>query len=197
MATQGANSTIGLRDVCYAMLVSEEMGPEYGQVQQVAGAIDVVISSGSKISKQYADDGTYDSYATLGDMYMTLEMAALPAQVQQDWLGFEIDSNGAVIRNKDAQGDYFALGFRSMKSDGNFKYVWLYKCKATIPEQKAHTMNNGDPTWSTSKVTLEVSPRKSDGMWQVSADEGAEGVVSNIGGLFFQGVYEANRPTAD
>lgn len=190
MATGSANATIGLRDVCYAMLTDTNESHTYEAVKQVAGAIDATITPGNRMSKQYADDGVYDSYAALGEMYMTLEMAALPDAVQEDWLGFYRDDNGVLMKNKDAQGGHFALGFRSLKSDGTFKYVWVYKCKATIPEEKAHTLGSGEVTWSTRKVALEVSPRKSDGLWQAAVDEGADGVSPSVVGAFFNAVYE-------
>ena len=37
------------------------------------------------------------------------------------------DDNGVLVRTASDKPGYFAVGFKSEKADGNFRYVWLYK----------------------------------------------------------------------
>lgn len=191
MAKYYGRSTIGLRDVCYAVLTETETGHSYGEVIQVAGAIDATIAPNSEASRQYADDGDYENYVSLGDISLTLEMAGLPTQVQVDWFGYRVDANGALIRDRDAQGKDVALGFRSLNSDGvTFKYVWVYRAKASMPEEKAHTKEGNTITYTTQSVTLNASPRKDDGKWQVVLNELDSGTNAAALATFLDSVYE-------
>ncbi len=41
--------------------------------------------------------------------------------------GNQIDENGVLVRTAQDKPPYFAVGFKSEKSDRSFRYVWLYK----------------------------------------------------------------------
>ncbi len=189
-ATYAGKSTIGLRDVCYAMLTETADGFTYGDVKQVRGAIDVSISPNAEIVKQNADDGEYDSYAALGDIQISMELAAIPTEVQADWFGTTVDANGVMFKNKDSQGGYFALGFRALKSNSKFRNQWLYKVKAALPEEKAHTLEAGSVTFTTRPVTLTAAARAKDGEWEATLDEDDEGVNPSVVTTFLETVYE-------
>lgn len=55
------------------------------------------------------------------------KMADIPLAIQEQIFGNQIDDNGVLVRTASDKPGYFAVGFKSEKSDGAFRYVWLYK----------------------------------------------------------------------
>ena len=51
----------------------------------------------------------------------------VPLAIQEMIFGNQIDDNGVLVRTASDRPPYFAVGFKSEKSDGAFRYVWLYK----------------------------------------------------------------------
>lgn len=186
-----AKSTIGMRDLCYAMLTLDELGQSvvYGEIKKIPGTIEGSLTTNSETTPQYADDGTFDEYAALGDLTMALELTMLPKSAQQDWLGHTADANGVIIKHQDDQGDYFALGFRAMMSNKKFRYVWIYKGKASIPDEAYRTIEGSTITYQTRTVNINFSQRQSDGNWQAIADENESGINQSIIETWFASVY--------
>ena len=54
-------------------------------------------------------------------------MADIPLSIQEMVFGNQIDDNGVLVRTATDKPPYFALGFKSEKSDSTFRFVWLYK----------------------------------------------------------------------
>lgn len=184
--------SIGLRDICYAMITSDdESGTDYDtNVKGVAGAIDATITPNSESTMQYADDGVFASITSLGDVSIALELSSLPVEVQADWFGHTKNKDGVLIKNKDDAAKHFALGFRSLNHDNTFKYVWIYKALASLPENAHHTKEGSSVTMQTQKVTLTCSPRASDGQWMASVNSGEEGIDANVITEWFAKPYE-------
>jgi len=183
-------STVGLKNVCYAMLTETENGHEYGEVVQAAGAIDVTIAPSSENTSQYADDGTYESFTSLGDIEISMEMAGLAEQAQIDWSGHRLDANGVLVKNKDDQGHYFALGFEAKETTGKRRRMWVYKCKAALPEDAAHTTEGTSATFGTAKLKITAMALPDTGDWQTIVREDSVGVEKEIFDAFLDSVYE-------
>lgn len=137
--TQEIQSSIGLKDVVYAKLVSDDKtGVAYDQVKPAAPAISAAINRGGSASTTYADDRAIAVGTTPGVTTIELGVTHLPKEVQADWFGHEI-VNGVLVRRGTDKSPYIALGFRSETSDGSFKYVWLFKGKFTPPSMEHGT----------------------------------------------------------
>ena len=59
------------------------------------------------------------------------KLADLPLKIQEKVFGNKIDDNGVLIRSATDTPPYYAVGFMSEKSNHKFRYVWLYKVRAT------------------------------------------------------------------
>ncbi|WP_346026532.1 major tail protein [Beduinella massiliensis] len=189
--------SIGLRDVCYAMITKDdETGTVYETkestvaVKGVAGAIDATITPSSENTPLYADDGTFAEITSLGDVSIALELASLPDDVQVDWFGHQRDEDGVLVKGADDTARHFALGFKSQNHDKTFKYVWVYKALASLPENAHHTKEGSSVTMQTQKVTISCSPRLSDGKWMASVNSGAEGASADVISKWFEKPYE-------
>lgn len=182
-------STVGLKSVVYAILNSDtEAGTTYGEIKAFAGAIDINIApENADADVQYFDDAEGHALYPDPDVRMTMEMADVPLAVQQEILGDRIDDNGVLIRTAGTQRPYFALGFKSLKSDNTYRHVWLYKGRANPLTETYHTKEGTTITRQTGKLECAFIKRISDNHFQALADDGENGFKGDK--TFFETVY--------
>lgn len=162
-------ATIGLRDVHYAILQSDtSAGATYGTPERLVGAISANVNPNTSSATLFADDGPYDSASTLGEIELELNMADIPAAASNKLLGHTY-KNGVLIKKASDQPPYVAVGYRSLKSNGAYRYTWLLKGKFADGEQSNQT--KGDSIeYSTPTITGAFVKRDYDDAWQVEAD---------------------------
>jgi len=163
-------ATIGLRDVYYAKLLTDpvEGTPTYATPKHIAGAISANVNPNSSSATLFADDGPSDTAATLGEISLELNMKDLDLATQAELLGHTLD-NG-VLKKKGADvPPWVAVGFRTLKSNGSYRYYWLNKGKFATPEEDLQT--KGDSIeFQTPTITGSFVKRDSDDEWQRQAD---------------------------
>lgn len=163
-------ATIGLRDVYYAELKTDPVGgtATYDPPVRIVGAISANVNPNSSSASLFADDGPQDTAATLGEISLELNMSDLPLATQAELLGHTIE--GGVLKKKG--GDvppWVAIGFRTLKSNGSYRYYWLNKGKFATPEEDLKT--KGDSIeFQTPTITGSFVKRDSDDEWQRQAD---------------------------
>ncbi len=128
-ASPQVSSTVGLKNVVIAPLtVDTEETLTYGELQLLAGAIEASITpENADPDIQYADDIEFDVLYPDPELSFKTKMADIPLQIQEMIFGNQIDENGVLVRTAQDKPPYFAVGFKSEKSDKSFRYVWLYK----------------------------------------------------------------------
>ena len=196
MATPTASpqvaSTVGLKNVVIAPLTEDtDTSHTYGELQLVAGAIEATITpDNTDPDIQYADDIEFDVLYPDPELSFSTSMADVPLAIQEMIFGNQIDDNGVLVRTASDRPPYFAVGFKSEKSDGAFRYVWLYKVRAKpmtesykTKEGKTITRQNGSVEWTAIK-------RTHDGRYQAVADEGQNGFDASKAATFLETVYE-------
>ncbi len=196
MATPTASpqvaSTVGLKNVVIAPLTEDtDTSHTYGELQLVAGAIEATITpDNTDPDIQYADDIEFDVLYPDPELTFSTSMADVPLAIQEMIFGNQIDDNGVLVRTASDRLPYFAVGFKSEKSDGAFRYVWLYKVRAKpmtesykTKEGKTITRQNGSVEWTAIK-------RTHDGRYQAVADEGQNGFDASKAATFLETVYE-------
>ena len=108
--------------------------------------------------------------------------------------GSTIDTNGVVISASEDGGDPVAVGFRAKKSNGKYRYYWLYRVKFGIPATNLAT--KGDSiTFSTPTIEGTIMRRnKLDAFgkhpWKAEVTEGTEGVDQSVIDGWYDEVYE-------
>jgi hypothetical protein len=114
--------------------------------------------------------------------------------VAQDLTGCKIDSNNVVVSRSEDGGSPVAIGFRAKKSNGRYRYFWLYRVIFSIPATSLAT--KGDSiTFSSPTIEGTVFRRnKLDGEnkhpWKAEVTEGDDGVAASIITNWFTSVYE-------
>ena len=124
------------------------------------------------------------------ELTFTTKMADIPLAIQEQIFGNQIDDNGVLIRSSTDKPPYFAVGFKSEKSNHKFRYVWLYKVRAKPLTENYATKEGTTITRQTGDVEWTAIKRTSDGRYQAVADEDENGFTAAKGATFLQSVYE-------
>lgn len=187
-----AGVQVGLRDLYYAILTKDDStGVAYQTPVKIAGAINAKISPKVESETLYADDGPSETATSLGEIDVELETKDLPLSAQAALLGHTI-SNGVLIKDADDVAPYVAIGFRSKKSNGKYRYVWLFKGRFETPEQEYKTAED-KPSFQTPKIKGTFIKRDYDGFWQAIGDEDETGFTA--GNTWFNNVVNVSADT--
>jgi len=188
-------ATIGLDKLYYAKITEGENGDEtYATPTQLAKAISADLSVELAEATLYADDGAAEIVKEFKSGTLSLGVDDIGASVAADLTGSQIDSNGVVISTSEDGGTPVAIGFRAKKSNGKYKYFWLYRVKFGIPATALAT--KGDSiTFNTPTIEGTVLRRnKVDGKgnhpWKAEATEGDATVSTETITNWYEEVYE-------
>lgn len=146
---------IGCDNLVYAIQTKEETpgaAPVYDTPKSAPGVIHININPNGSLETLFADDGPMESAATLGKIEVEIEKNALTTENKADLLGHTIDAAGALVYGDSDVPPFVAIGFRTLKSNGKYRYVWLYKGKFVDPEDQNETKGDGI-TFQTDTIT--------------------------------------------
>ena len=157
-------ATIGLDRLYYAKITENDAGEEtYGTPSQLAKAISADLSVELAEATLYADDGASEIVKEFKSGTLSLGIDDIGSTAASDLTGATIDKNKVLISASEDGGAPVAVGFRAKKSNGKYKYYWLYRVKFGIPATNLAT--KGDSiTFSTPTIEgiLRIPlPRKS------------------------------------
>lgn len=170
-------------DMChYAILMEDpiEKGskPTYGVPRRVVGAITANINPNSSDETLFGDNGPMESASTLGKIELELGCADFPFEVQAELLGHEI-VGGMLIRKSNDTAPFVAVGGRSLKSNGKYRYFWLTKGKMSEPEQKKETKKD-KVEYQTPTMKGSFLKRDNDDVWIIEYDEDCVGFDQTV-----------------
>ena len=108
--------------------------------------------------------------------------------------GAKIDDNKVLISTSEDGGEPVAIGFRAKKSNGKYRYFWLYKVKFGIPATNLTTKGESIE-FSTPTIEGTVLRRnKLDGQgrhpWKAEVSEDSTGVSASVISSWYAEVYE-------
>ncbi len=194
-------ATIGLDKLFYAKITEDESGDEtYATPVQLAKAMNADLSVELAEATLYADDGAAEIVKEFKNGTLSLGVDDIGAAVASDLTGATIDANGVVVSASEDGGEPVAVGFRAKKSNGKYKYYWLYRVKFGIPATNLAT--KGDSiTFSTPTIEGTILRRnKVDGNgkhpWKAEVTEGDTAVTADIITNWYKQVYEPSYATA-
>ena len=191
-ASPQVSSTVGLKNVVIAPLTEDtEPSHTYGELQLMAGAIEASITpENADPDVQYADDIEFDTLYPDPELTFSTSMADIPLSIQEQIFGNQIDDNGVLVRTASDRPPYFAVGFKSEKSDGTYRFVWLYKVRAKPMTENYKTKEGQTITRQNGSVEWTAIKRTHDGRYQAVADEGENGFDETQSATFLDSVYE-------
>lgn len=188
-------ATIGLDKLYYAPITEDENGEEtYGTPVQLAKAISAELSVELAEATLYADDGASEVVKEFKSGTLSLGVDDIGPSVASDLSGVTIDKNNVIIASSEDVTAPVAIGFRAKKSNGKYKYFWLYRVKFGIPASSLAT--KGDSiTFSTPTIEGTIMRRnKPDGKnnhpWKAEVTESDTGVETSVITNWYSKVYE-------
>lgn len=186
-------ATVGLRDLHYAIITNDdETGTEYGEIKRIAGAITANLSTAYNTANLRADDGVVATAEAKGVTTVTLNAADLTKEVKADLLGQTINEDGVLIEGDHDTPPYVAIGWKSEKANGEFRFVWLYKGKFHLPEENYETKQE-TPAFQTPTLNGQFIARESDRERKAEVDSDDAGIDQSIIDNWFNEVYTASN----
>lgn len=188
-------ATIGLDKLYYAKITEDENGEEtYGAPTPLAKAMSADLSVELAEATLYADDGAAEVVKEFKNGTISLGVDDIGASVAADLTGVKLDSNHVIISSSEDGGSPVAIGFRAKKSNGKYRYFWLYKVKFGIPATNLAT--KGDSiTFSTPTIEGTVLRRNKvdangNHPWKAEVTEGDKDVAASVISNWYKTVYE-------
>jgi phi13 family phage major tail protein len=171
MSTRGIR--IGLRDVHYAILTTDdENGVAYAAPVKIAGAIQANINPNPLHEVLFADDGPMETSSTIGDIALELNMAEISAAVKAALLGHDF-SDGVLTKKSTDISTSVAIGFKALKSNGNYKFIWLLKGKFS-PSTDEYGTKKDTIEFQTPSLEGSFVRRDFDNAYEINGDEDDE-----------------------
>jgi phi13 family phage major tail protein len=152
-------SRIGL-DSLYVAEVTADSASAYtaGTPAYLAPAAEASQEPATNAATQYADDQPYDAMSFEGETAINLTVTGIPPQMFATLLGRVFDTvSGRVFDNPSATPPYFALSFRSLKSNGSYRYYQYLKGRFSAPTEETATKGDS-PDPKTTKLTYTAIP---------------------------------------
>ncbi len=189
-----AGTLIGLKELTYAKLKNDdETGVSYDAVKKIIGAINASIKPKSSSETLYADDGAADTVSALGETEVEFEVKDIPLAIQADLLGHTV-KNGVLIKNASDIAPYVAIGFKALKSNGKYRFMWLLKGRFELLEENYET--KGDKVnFQTPKIKGSFIKVDATGDWQYTGDEDETDFKPETGANWFKDVFNPNATT--
>lgn len=188
-------ATIGMDKLFYAKITEDEDGNEtYDTPKVLAKAMKADLSVELAEATLYADDAAAEVYKAFKSGTISLGVDDLVNGVAEDLTGAQVDDNGVLVSSVEDISTAVAIGFRAQKSNGKYRYFWLYRVVFSIPATSLQT--KGDSiTFSTPTIEGTVLRRnkvdaKGTHPWKAEVTEGNAGVAAATVTNWFNEVYE-------
>lgn len=180
--------TFGLEKVHIAFLDdTNPTQPAWEAPTPILGAVRWTPTPAGESSTFYADNTAY-FVATSNNGYTgELEVANIPDAVLAEMMGWEIDSNGAIIEVSDAIPKPFALLGQVLGDKRNRRFVY-YHCTAARPGKERQTKGE-NITPATDVLSITVSPIEINGRMIVKGDIELSDTNKDVFDSFFDSVY--------
>lgn len=134
----------GIEGLVYAK-VTEDTEKAYttGEVKPLAGVAELSRTTESSSEAHYYDNVPAVVVGSTGSDEVTISVSAIPMEVLAEITGQDYDeASGAYIEGERAT-EYFAIGYKTKKVNGDEVYVWRYKGTFAIPDSTHATENDG------------------------------------------------------
>lgn len=170
---------IGLRDIHIAILKTDDSkGATYDTPMKLERAISAKLSPKSNSDNIYSDDSVEDIITAFEGIDVEIEVNQLSIASRAKLQGSKV-IKGVLIENKDDMPPTIALGFKSKKNNGKYRYVWLLKGKFELATDEYDTEGE-KPKAQSAKLKGKFFSRDFDRNYRFIADEDEEGVDATI-----------------
>lgn len=178
---------IGLRDIHIALLTKDDgTGVTYAAPSKLERAISAKLTPKSNSESIYSDDTVEDVISAFEGVDVEIEINQLSLQSRATLQGAKV-VKGVLIESKDDIPPTLALGFKSKKNNGKYRFVWLLKGKFELAADEYDTEAE-KPAPKSAKLKGTFFARDYDGNYRFIADEDGTGVDETIIAAWFTAV---------
>lgn len=133
-------SSIGLDDLYYAEVTQDDTDAYVADTPAyLAPVAELSVEPAVNQVTQFADDGPYDTISSVGETTMNMRITGLPPEIAALITGNIFDSTTGRIYEYDGTPPYMALSFRSLKSNGSYRYYQYLKGRFSLPKDEFAT----------------------------------------------------------
>jgi phi13 family phage major tail protein len=116
---------------------------EFGEVFKIAGVAEIGRTTENSSETHYYDNVPAVVISSTGADTVTCSVSAIPLDVLAKITGQEYDEKLGTLIEGQRASKYFALGYKTKKTNGKEVYVWRFKGQFNIPDQTNSTENDG------------------------------------------------------
>lgn len=121
----------------------QDHGYKTGSVFAIAGVAEISRATDSSNEAHYYDNIPAVIVSNTASDTVTISASAIPFDVLAEITGQNYDSATGALIEGPRDFKYFALGYKTKKTNGDEVYVWRYKGTFSIPDQTNTTENDG------------------------------------------------------
>ncbi|SHK54427.1 major tail protein [Paramaledivibacter caminithermalis] len=170
---------IGLRNIHIAILTKDDhTGATYDTQSKLERAISAKLTPKMSSENIYSDDTVEDVITAFEGVDVEIEANQLSLESRAKLQGSKV-VKGVLIESKEDIPPTLALGFKSKKNNGKYRYVWLLKGKFELASDEYDTEAER-PQPKSAKLKGTFFERDYDGNYRFIADEDQTGVDQTI-----------------
>lgn len=134
----------GVEGVVYAEVTSDTADAiEFGTVKDLAGIAELSRTTENSSETKYYDNIPALVIDSVGADTVTLSTSAIPLDVLAEITGQGYDEELGTLIEGQREAKYFALGYKTKKTNNDEVYVWRFKGKFSIPDSTHATQDSG------------------------------------------------------
>lgn len=178
---------IGLKNIKVALLLTDTIsGTTYAAPEALERAIKATLKPKSTQQKLYSDDSVEEVLNLFDSVDVSIELNQLSVESRALLQGSKV-VKGVLVESKSDVPPVLALGFQSKKTNGKYRFVWLYKGSFSLSDDNFESETD-KPKDQTSSLTATFYSRDFDGAYRLIADEDAAGMDPAFITAFFNTV---------
>lgn len=144
----------GVSDLVAAEVIKDTAEAyETGEVFDVAGLAELSRTTENSSETVYYDNTPSLVVDSVGADTLTCSVAAIDLDVLAKLTGQYYDENLGMFIEGERESKYFAIGYKTQRTDGSTMVVWRYKCSCSIPDS-THSTKTGGTESSGQEITL-------------------------------------------
>ena len=178
---------IGLRDIHIATVTKDDgTGATYGTPTKLERAVSAKLTPKVNSENLYSDDTVEDVISAFDSIEVEIELNQLSLTSRATLQGAKV-VKGVLIESKEDIAPTIALGFKSKKHNGKYRFVWLLKGKFELATDEYDTEAE-KPAPKSAKLKGTFYSRDYDSNFRFIADEDETGIDETIIAAWFTAV---------
>lgn len=154
---RGIEGLVAAEVLCDDNSSEEGHGYVVGDVFSIAGVAEISRVTSSSNETHYYDNMPAIVISSTGADTLTCTVSAIDAEVLAKITGQYYDATTGTFIEGNRQMSYFAIGYKTKKTNGDTIYVWRYKGTFAVPDSTHHTEDDGTSANNQSLIYTGIS----------------------------------------